>query len=199
MRWFAFVGVILAISVLLAYSAGMKTPTGILQFGIVYAVELIAVTFIPAIVAERFSFQKADERELRTEDDILLQATAFSQAALWIYLSLTPSEFDVNIMKWLIPSAAIPFYGIRAYAKLKDSNTWRYYSIYALSIVFGISIGIVLRMTIGKPLENNWFIDDVQVGGYLISIPLSLVPLVLALFMKDRIRERYGLSYAGAL
>ena len=193
MRFFAFVGAILAISILISFSAGMKTTAGILQFGTVYAFASIAVILIPATVAERFSFKKAYKKELRTEDDILLQATAFSQAALWIYLSLAPSDLVVDIMKAFVPSAAIAFYIVRAYAKLKDNDTWRFYSIYALSIVFGISIGIVFLMTIGKHLENIWFIDGVQVGNYLMSLPLSQAPLAFALLMKDKIRKRYGL------
>ena len=97
---------------------------------------------------------QAGEKELLREDDILLQATSFSQSALWIYLSLVPSSIFLDLMKWAVPSTAIAFYGVRAYAKLKESNVWRLRSVYLLT---GIIINSILSVfIIGAGFLSNW-------------------------------------------
>jgi hypothetical protein len=44
------------------------------------------------------------------------------------------------LLKWIIPLAAIICYGTRAYAKLKNNNKWRFYSILILSATIGVSL-----------------------------------------------------------
>ena len=152
-----------------------------------------ATYFLAMKGVRRFSFQNADEAELKAEDDILLQATAFSQAVLWIYLGLMPPDFYVSVMKWFIPLAAIIFYSSRAYAKLKNSNFWRYYSMYALCVVAAFSLSLVIRVSIESPFENILLIDGVKVGTWLIVTLLSQAAAVFVFSLKDRIRKRYGL------
>ena len=186
-------GVLLGACLLMALSAGIRTPLGILEYGVI-SFGVLSVAYILAItIAHRFSFQKAGEAELKAEDDILLQATAFSQAALWIYLNLVQQDVFLSLMRWVVPSAAIIFYSSRAIAKLKNSNTWRYYSVFALSIVVGISLSIAIVAIIGPPLENALLIDGIKASMPLTVSPLSSAVIVFVIDLNDQIRTRYGL------
>ena len=137
---------------------------------------------------------KAREKEIKAEDEILLQATAFSQSALWIYLNIIPSAPPINFMKWIIPPVAILFYlSLRAYAKLKDNKYWRYFSVYILALVFAASLNISLNLA-GAQLKGILVIDGVDEMNYLFSSAIALFPIISAFMLRKQIKKRYGVE-----
>jgi len=96
--------------------------------------------------------------------------------------------------KVLVPSAAILFYGIRAYGKLKDNNKYRHRSIFILSFVISCSV-LVLMMTILLPLwKDVLLIDGKDILLELVSIVLFTPIIVLLFIFQDQIKLRYGLT-----
>jgi hypothetical protein len=153
------------------------------------AVTILLGSVLGYNVLERIETKKADERETKAEDDILLQATAFSQAALWIYLNLITSNWMVDIMKVLVPSLAILFYAFRGYAKLKDSNRWRYRSMFLLAAVVGISlnvVGISLNIMAFSKTVNLWVLAFFSVFAFV-------YPWFVVLLARAKLKKRYGL------
>lgn len=127
--------------------------------------------FFGRLIIERVSkkVRKADDDELRREDDVLLQAVAFSQTLLFFFVNLTLEE-QVNrlTLSVLIAGFASTFYILRAWAKIKDNPKFRYYSMYVLSLVLGNTVLVIL----------------VGVTSLIITFDLTLeYPHIVILFM----------------
>ncbi len=75
---------------------GMRNPLGITQAVLIYNILAAPLAIVLGSLREH-SFKKAEESELKLEDDILLQAIAFSQSALWIYLNVVPIPASFSI------------------------------------------------------------------------------------------------------
>ena len=93
----------------------------------------------------------AKRKELKREDDILLQAVGFSQSTLIILLNILVEASDVKTFVTItVIICAVTFYAVRAWAKLKNNSKCRYYSMIILAFLIGFSlysIFIVLRET----------------------------------------------------
>jgi len=73
-------------------------------------------------IAERLSAKtrRADRSELNREDEILLQAVAFSLSLFFIYLNLIPTSGLITLYRALVPIATVLFYTLRAWGKIKN-------------------------------------------------------------------------------
>jgi cbb3-type cytochrome oxidase subunit 3 len=171
---------------------GIKTLLGNIEFIGIFVSAYLGTWFIVYRFFGKTSFQRATETELREEDDIFLQAIAFSQAALWIVLNLTPSNETIYLFKWAVPVIAISSYSIRAYAKLKNRNEWRYYSILIVSLAIGTSLSATAAILMGSTFRSLLVIDGKDITEALIFVPLGGVPTALFYALKNKIRIRYG-------
>jgi hypothetical protein len=184
---------IVAFFVFVALKEGITSFNGILEVVVIMFLINLGVALVIFQIIERVSFKKASERELKAEDDILLQATAFSQAAVWIYLTLIPEDEKTFFFKLLVPSVAILFYCLRAIGKLKDNNKFRHYSMFVLSFVIGFSAYVLIdRMT---PFWEGFLVIDGVEMTFKILAPIFLAaPVLLSVFFYDKLRTRYGLT-----
>jgi hypothetical protein len=82
------------------------------------------------------------------------------------------------------------FYNMRAYAKIRDSEKWRYISVYALTILFGFSITVIIYPFV--PIENIIYFENKDATFYLTALPLAVIPLSIGISTDTVIRERYG-------
>jgi len=180
--------------ILFAILNGITTFNGILQVTAILLAVFVLEVVLVYVIGNRFSFEKASERELRAEDDILLQATAFSQAALWIFLNLIPSDGITFFFKWLVPSVAILFYCLRAYGKLKDNNKYRYRSMLVFSFVIGFSIAVLTQVLIAPFWKGLLIIDGMDLTANLVTPAIFGVPLLLSILFYKELRIRYGLT-----
>ncbi len=180
-------------SLLIAWVTKLKTLTGFAELTIVFSIVYLGGFLLVFKLVKRVSMTKAREKEIKAEDEILLQATAFSQSALWIYLNIIPSTAPINFMKWMVPTVAILFYCLRAYAKLKDNKYWRYFSVYILALVFAASLNISLNLA-GAQLKGILVIDGVDEMNYLFSSAIALFPIISAFMLRKQIKKRYGVE-----
>lgn len=194
LTWLAYVIFIEVFFLYIGFTKGIVTVTGIFELSIILMSAFWWVVLVVYLISRRIFFKEAHERELKAEDDILLQATAFSQAALWIYLTLIPANEWTFLFKVLVPSTAVLFYVIRAYGKLKEDSKYRYYSIFVFSFVIFFSV-FVLMMTVFVPLwKGILLIDGVDIALEVVGIALLAPILSSILIFQKKIRARYGLS-----
>lgn len=151
---------------------------------------------ITAGIAKRFNERthRASSEELRREDDVLLQAVAFSQSVFFIFLNLIP-ESDINLaFKVLVPIVAILFYALRAWGKIKNSAKYRYWSVWALfSIVITTLVFFMLSLT-------EYFRDPANLLAYMYfsMVWSAVVALSLGVFLGSMriimavLKKRYG-------
>ena len=131
---------------------------------------------------------KAHAEELRREDDVLLQATALSQSVFFVYLNLIPSSRFVEILKWTVPTVAISFYIIRAYAKIRDSGKHRYYSVLILVVIM---IEIVLYAIM--QISPTFYIEEgYEVTRFYLSLMSGGFFIIFLIGISDALKRRYG-------
>jgi hypothetical protein len=171
---------------------GLRTAQGIFLFMSLEVSVIILNIFILRYL-DRISIKEASKRELEAEDSIFLQGVAFSQSALWIVLNLITADLSILILKWLIPTLAILSYGVRAYAKLKDNNKWRYYSTITLFLILTSSLYAIIRIIFFPLCENLMLIENIDVTEALFIMPLAQIPVLFFLHFVNRIKIRYGL------
>lgn len=130
--------------------------------------------------------KEADNEELEKEDDILLQGVGFSQSVLFILANIllisTNEKLRASI---LIASTTIPFYVIRAFAKLTNNSKYRYYSMGILGFVLAFSVRTISQILL--PQANN-FLNNL-IDGISIAIAIGFIRLVFDVFSK-----RYGVK-----
>jgi hypothetical protein len=197
LKVFALFVVVLFLALWYSFSLGFDSLEARFYFILAY----IAVFFVPlflvatiAMFVKRPPVKEAEDRELEKEDDILLQATAFSQSALWIYLNILPPNTYIDIMKWVVPSTAIIFYAVRAYAKMKASKIWRYRSIFALTFVVSASLFSLFMTVVETNFKNLIIIDGKGVTTTLLIPLFALVYVVSTDVAHSYFRKRYGLE-----
>jgi len=76
---------------------------------------------------------KADEEEVKREDDVLLEAVGFSHSVSLLIVNLFLIEQSA-ILSILIITSGVGFYSLRGWAKIKNSQIFRYFSMFFLSI-----------------------------------------------------------------
>ena len=131
---------------------------------------------------------KAQPEEVKREDDILLQGTTFCSAILFFYVNLILSSgVDKISLSILIVAFGIPFYCSRAYAKIKDSPKYRYYSMYLLAFLLGtyiISISVTISVATFSSILNN--LVSVFIFLLFLLTPISLLQDALGSYFKTR-------------
>ena len=129
---------------------------------------------------------KANPEEIRREDEVLLQAVAFSQSVLFILVNQTPIE---DKLQWslLIAIVAVTFYALRAWAKIKDSPKYRYYSMLAFSFITSNTVTSLLGLYFNIPQKSILNMTNIYT-----SIALAFAIIAASVFGK-----RYG--YKGFL
>ncbi|MFX0209666.1 MAG: hypothetical protein ACFFDT_27040 [Candidatus Hodarchaeota archaeon] len=163
----AFIGYFL----LIYFESGLTTSGLVIYFAIfgLAAMFSFMISEVLERIAGRIHIKKADKGELRREDDVLLQATGFSQSVLFIYLNLVPPNEIVDVFKFLVPFTAIVFYVLRGYAKIRNSNKYRYYSVRVFVFIIANSLSAIVWTINPFPL----FIEGTDVS-YLLLAPIYL-------------------------
>ena len=174
-------------------SLGFQTPQGLGTFMFLYALSLIVPIYLSLTFFKSLSIKEASKRELEAEDSIFLQAVAFSQSTLWIILNLIAQDRITAFLKLFVPIAAVLCYSLRAYGKLKNNNKWRYFSVIALFLVFAGSLGTIIKIILIPTWENLMLIESIDVTESIIISPLALIPTILAISIRERLKIRYGL------
>ena len=150
--------------------------------------------FFLGFLLRHFHFEPsgpASDDELLREDEVLMEATAFLQGIIFIYLNLIPSDTDslATTFRWSVPVFGVLFYLLRAYARIRLSGKFRYYSIYVFSLM--IFFDISAFMTSYAP---QFYIADVDILHTL----LSLIPVWIFTFLQvtlgEQAKARYGIS-----
>jgi hypothetical protein len=178
----------------IAINKGVNTINGVILVIGTLSLVFLGLVAVIYFIANRISFKKASEKEIKAEDDILLQATAFSQAALWIYLNLIPENENIVFLKWFVPSVAILFYCLRAYGKLKDSNKHRIYSMAVFTLVVSFSIYTLVTVVLAPYWKGLFVIDGVDLTFELFANNIAMATIALPILFYGRIRTRYGLT-----
>lgn len=184
------------IIIIIGFLMGIKTILGIFQFCVLFflilSISIIVIDCILKWCERHISIKKADEDELEREDDILLQATGFSQSILFIYLTLLPRNEIIEFLKVLVASTAFVFYIIRASAKLKKNNTLRYYSLYSLVLIISISFTSLIMTIIEYDMPNIISIDNISVTRPILG-PFFMLSSFLGPmnFIEDVLKRRY--------
>lgn len=82
--------------------------------------------------------KKADEEELRREDDVLLQSVPFLSTIVFVFVNLfIEDQLFKTVLSVFIATCAISFYALRALGKIKQSSKYRHYSMMLLAFLFG--------------------------------------------------------------
>ena len=131
---------------------------------------------------------------MQREDDVLLQAVAISQSILFFAVNLAEENGSKLIISALIVIFAGSFYILRAYAKIKDSAKYRYYSMLALALVIGDTVygGLALVTFQSTLLSSPLFpLSSATIRIYLDYIFLA-IPIFLFDFFGRIFKKRYG-------
>lgn len=132
---------------------------------------------------------KAPDDELRREDDILLQSVTFSAAIVFFYANfLVENQASRISLSIAIIILAIAFYLVRAWAKLKESPTYRFWSMMLLAVLLGSYIATFF---------SNFVQHSFGLGGTdpiyaIISTMVLAIPLYLITLFRSVFSKRYG-------
>jgi len=133
----------------------------------------------------------ASDDELLREDEVLMEATAFLQGIIFIYLNLVPSATGsfVTSLKWSVPTFGVLFYICRAYARIKQSGRFRYYSIWIFlyMIFFDIS-------AFTYSYSPHFYIAGVDIMYTLLSATAVLIYAFLRYTLTEQAKARYGMG-----
>ena len=126
---------------------------------------------------------EANPEEIKREDDVLLEAVAFSQSILFVLLSLMQSEDKLReaLLSGIVLTT-IAFYTLRAWAKIKDSPKYRYYSMFVFAFLSGNTVSSVLKLYFNTP-------DDfiLTMSTIYLTVAANLAVIASRVFKK-----RYG-------
>jgi len=146
-------------------------------------------------IAERLSAKtrRADGNELNREDDILLQAVAFSQSLFFIYLNLIPTSGLVTLYRVLVPIATVLFYTLRAWGKIENESKYRYWSIL---LFFWICLQTLFYFPFALRLHIQPVFLELQYQFGLYYAPLY-VPVLFGLIriIEEVFRKRYDYQH----
>ncbi len=175
-----FLGPVLYVKTSLGYVAEVGLMLSALPFFYLFALT-------SRKMRKRFSTNtKATTEELKREDDVLLQSTALSQSVFFIYLNLIPTSRLIDILKWTVPTVAILFYTIRAYAKVKDNARYRYYSVFVLVLILIETASFVLAQIVPA-----FYIEEHNVVTFYTSFTSAGLSLLFLNGSSDALKRRY--------
>jgi len=142
----------------------------------------------------RFHFKPsgpASDDELLREDEVLMEATAFLQGIIFIYLNLVPgvTNYFVTTLKWSVPTFGVLFYICRAYARIKQSGRFRYYSIW----IFLYMIFFDISAFTGS-YAPRFYIVGVDIMSTLLSAIAVWIFAILRYTLTEQAKARYGIS-----
>jgi hypothetical protein len=136
---------------------------------------------------------KASADELAKEDDVLLQAVAFSQASLFFLVNLVIKDEQTKLfLSGSTAAFAGSFYALRAWGKIKNDSRYRYYSMYVLALVLGNSV-FALMATLTNllvPISSLPFFPNLL----LILTFFSMLGKSTRDIIQSAFRKRYGLE-----
>lgn len=149
LRWvflFTVTAVIIMLTVMYLFC-----PFYIFQFSLdIFIGFLFAFVCIPIAMKARARVKKAKKEELLREDDVLLQAVAFSQSIIFILLNLTENTSKLTLI-YLVAFVTVIFYALRAWAKIKDSSKYRYRSMVVFSFICSNSVTSIISLLFTLP------------------------------------------------
>lgn len=152
----------------------------ILTFVFTFPTVLMVLTFSKIGGRIGTKFAEADEEEIRREDDVLLQAVTFSSAILFFFVNMVLQEVSVKIVfSTLIVMFALPFYVVRALAKIKDNSKYRYYSMNILAFLLCVMVSsffiTVFGLFIPKEFSQIVYWASTSISFIIFSFLLGLV------------------------
>jgi hypothetical protein len=121
-------------------------------------------------------FAEADEKEIWREDDVLLQAIPFSSAILFFFVNMALQDESAKVVfSFFIVIFTIPFYIVRAWAKIKDSPKYRYHSMNILAFLISIMVSSFFTTVFELSIPKEFF--------QIINWALSLISICIFLFL----------------
>ena len=187
-----FVSLTAIISILAYLRTRTVFDTFIIVFGFlvfVFGLALISATTTKTAKALGEKTRRASREELEREDDVLLQAVAFSQSVFFIYLNLIPGSNVVTAFKILVPIFAVLFYALRAWGKIKDDAKYRYWSIWLL---FFIMLNTIF-MFVYSWIRIFIVFENVGLSEYfLVFLPYLGIVSGSMKFIEEIFKKRYG-------
>jgi len=194
---FFYMGLVVAGSI----SCVVFANVGILNQILMALLTLVAFAFISLAIfvlttriSKRLSNRvtKATSEELQREDDVLLQGVAFSQTILFVAVNLTLEEQRSRIIfSTLIAAFAITFYALRAWAKIKDSSKYRYYSMVVFALICGSTVFSSL-MTVSILMFTPLFETPFSPYEFLVYVIGSGVTTSIMEIVATVFKKRYG-------
>jgi hypothetical protein len=185
---------VVSIFLVVALTGEWKLISEILPILIALPVSVAIRIGLDVVVTEPLSKKagEAPQGELQREDDVLLQAVAFSQTVLFFFVNIISVEVEIRmILGGMIAVFAIIFYVLRAVAKIKNNSKYRYYSMFVLSFVISNTITTILTLITGLTVSReliNSIINLTAVSSVYYSISESFADLTRNVFKK-----RYGI------
>jgi len=131
----------------------------------------------------RLRVTKADDAEIKREDDVLLQAVGFSQSVLLIMVNFFLVEQSV-LFSILIITSSVGFYSLRAWAKIKNSQVFRYFSMFFLAMA--------TSNTLIFPFLSSFM--SLDLGDYFLVVYLGIL-LAFTSITRSVFTKRYGLKF----
>jgi hypothetical protein len=184
----------LFVSVLL--SIGMQSEVFvILLYAGVFGLITLILFFLETSISKRGKkVVQALSDELNKEDDVLLQATAFSQSLLLFLVNLTLTNVNEKLFLsvWIGLSLA-SFYITRAYAKIKGSPKYRYYSAYLLGLIMTNTVGVALFISTDQTIYQ-FFSRPIVPDLILLFYTPFWAWVVFREFVRKILKKRYGYS-----
>jgi hypothetical protein len=181
---------------LYAYMQGMLNEVSPYLFWGLY-VFMVTIPFNIAIVKSKaVKAATASAEEIRREDEVLLQAVAFSQSILFLVVTLTMKEEASRlVLSVLIAASAVAFYSLRAWAKIKDSARYRYYSMVVLAIVIANNIfGLLGAVTSHYMRESSFVFPSLNpLGSFMVMLMIYVSTIELFVtYVRTVFKKRYG-------
>jgi len=145
----------------------------------------LSIGFVGLVIGEKLRLRvtKADDAEIKREDDVLLQAVGFSQSVLLIMVNFFLVEQSV-LFSILIITSSVGFYSLRAWAKIKNSQVFRYFSLFFLAMATSNTLIFpFLSLFMSLDLMDYYF-------AVYMGLLLASTSIVRSVFTK-----RYGLKF----
>ena len=163
----------------------------------IHMIGFFAAVFIGAVVSAASTTtakslgkktRQAKCDELKREDDVLLQAVAFSQSVLFVYLSLIDGSDVITGFKIIVPIVAVLFYALRAWGKITDNAKYRYWSIWLLLAIILNTIFALAYAWIGTFIV----FENTEVPTYITFLLYLTIVYGSLRFVEEIFKKRYG-------
>lgn len=182
------------IILLFLYSMGMFYQTSSVLLILLGGFFVIFPLFVlEKVITQRLSVRvtKASLEELQREDDVLLQAVAFSQTILFFFVNLTIQEETAKyLLSAMIAVFAILFYILRAFGKIRDSPKYRYHSMNVFALLSGTSVYAFLLVVINQFIPLQLSLEHPHI--FILLIFCSSIGKLLQNLARNVFKIRYG-------